>query len=72
MVSIQLLSPASGETDKFVKLSIIPSEFPFNYFPQRVGSLRVSPPVRRDFIVSIQLLSPASGEQKTLKTLQRL
>ena len=37
-VSIQLVSPASGDMRKLAEMMENPVEFPFNWFPQRVGT----------------------------------
>ena len=39
-VSIQLGSPASGDSEELeAAIANLPEEFPFNYHPQRVGIL---------------------------------
>ena len=62
MVSIQLVSPASGDRKLVEPIANLSLLFPFNWFPQRVGTMGTD--VWFDSIeedVSIQLVSPASG-----------
>ena len=64
LVSIQLVSPASGEPSR-EPLGIRLDRFPFNWFPQRVGRIRSTALTHRlALAVSIQLVSPASGENR--------
>ena len=67
-VSIQLVSPASGEAKTSeVELAGVALRFPFNQFPQRVGRETDFVEIDVDIykLVSIQLVSPASGERMT-------
>jgi len=61
-VSIQLISPASGDIAEVFYRAVDVLRFPFNWFPQRVGTLIQHFDQRQRNLVSIQLISPASGD----------
>ena len=63
IVSIQLVSPASGDVKVFSFHNSLISSFPFNWFPQRVGTVDpITGKTKYEVTVSIQLVSPASGD----------
>ena len=64
IVSIQLVSPASGDDGKVIWAysNCTQGLFPFNWFPQRVGTLSYVVLCFLALRVSIQLVSPASGD----------
>ena len=58
-----MVSPASGDLpNTFVNPVFTDSMFPFNWFPQRVGTRLEQAVEAQEEIVSIQLVSPASGD----------
>ena len=61
-VSIQLGSPASGDSPVIGQGYTTRSGFPFNWDPQRVGTNMIDLNEDTIICVSIQLGSPASGD----------
>ena len=71
-VSIQLVSPASGDINSSNCFTNHKNQFPFNWYPQRVGITQFG--VTFDdwhcTQVSIQLVSPASGDSRKSNSIQ--
>ena len=68
-VSIQLVSPASGDWECYLESGNWNLKFPFNWFPQRVGTVPSGSSVTSRK-VSIQLVSPASGDRHPMPRLR--